>query len=206
MLCEINTERMNNGVLLSADESNVYLVTSDNQGNTEKITIHPNFNIEKSVPTYKINEIQMVEIVGAQAVAFNSKELYYFYDHSFTEYEKYDISEIGFDGDGYWTKTFKLKGKLCLMESKYDENFPDGPIYYPAKIAIIAEEKVKNGDLNGDDKINSSDALLVLQHSVGKITLDDTQKSCADVNKDGKINSSDALMILQYSVGKIDSL
>ena len=34
------------------------------------------------------------------------------------------------------------------MESKYDENFPDGPIYYPAKIAIIAEEKVKNGDLN----------------------------------------------------------
>lgn len=61
------------------------------------------------------------------------------------------------------------------------------------------------GDVNNDGKINSSDALLILQSAVGKITLSATQTLAADVNKDGKINSSDALKVLQYAVGKITS-
>ena len=61
------------------------------------------------------------------------------------------------------------------------------------------------GDVNNDGKINSSDALLILQSAVGKITLSTTQALSADVNKDGKINSSDALKVLQYAVGKITS-
>ena len=61
----------------------------------------------------------------------------------------------------------------------------------------------KIGDINTDGKINSADALLVLQSSTGIITLTDTQKLLADVNKDGKINSTDALLILQYATGKI---
>lgn len=63
----------------------------------------------------------------------------------------------------------------------------------------------KIGDINTDGKINSADALLVLQSSTGVITLTDTQKLLADVNKDGKINSTDALLILQYATGKITS-
>lgn len=64
----------------------------------------------------------------------------------------------------------------------------------------------KKGDVNKDTKINSSDALLILQHSVGVITLTSEQKTLADVNNDSKVNSSDALKILQYSVGQITSL
>ena len=63
----------------------------------------------------------------------------------------------------------------------------------------------KIGDINTDGKINSADALLVLQSSMGVITLTDTQKLLADVNEDGKINSTDALLILQYATGKITS-
>ncbi len=63
----------------------------------------------------------------------------------------------------------------------------------------------KIGDINADGKINSADALLVLQSSTGIITLTDTQKLLADVNEDGKINSTDALLILQYATGKITS-
>ena len=63
----------------------------------------------------------------------------------------------------------------------------------------------KIGDINTDGKINSADALLVLQSSTGVITLTDTQKLLADVNEDGKINSTDALLILQYATGKITS-
>lgn len=55
------------------------------------------------------------------------------------------------------------------------------------------------GDVNSDGKTNSSDALLILQHSVGKET--GINEKYADVNGDGKINSSDALIALQISVG-----
>ena len=68
-----------------------------------------------------------------------------------------------------------------------------------------AKPSYKLGDVNNDGKINSSDALLILQSAVGKITLSTTQALSADVNKDGKINSSDALKVLQYAVGKITS-
>lgn len=63
--------------------------------------------------------------------------------------------------------------------------------------------ETKQGDPTGDGKINSSDALICLQYSVGKIILTDDVLAAADVNKDGFVNSSDALKILQYSVGKI---
>lgn len=57
------------------------------------------------------------------------------------------------------------------------------------------------GDVDNDGKINSSDALLVLQHSVEILTLKDNALLAADVDKDGRILSSDALLILQHSVG-----
>ena len=57
------------------------------------------------------------------------------------------------------------------------------------------------GDVDNDGKINSSDALLVLQHSVEILTLKDNALLAADVDKDWRILSSDALLILQHSVG-----
>lgn len=69
-------------------------------------------------------------------------------------------------------------------------------------VSILAYAK-QAGDINGDSKINSSDALLVLQYAVGK--LKDIDKKAADITGDGKINSSDALKILQISVGIVDN-
>ena len=59
------------------------------------------------------------------------------------------------------------------------------------------------GDVNNDGKINSTDALLVLQYAVNTVSLDRAQQMAADVNRDGKINSTDALLILQYAVNII---
>jgi sugar lactone lactonase YvrE len=73
------------------------------------------------------------------------------------------------------------------------------------EIEIIDGEKPverQKGDVNNDLKVNSSDALIVLQHSVGIFSLDATQKMYADMNDDKKYNSSDALIILQKAVGK----
>lgn len=76
----------------------------------------------------------------------------------------------------------------------------------PFTVNFIEKNAKLAGDLNFDYKINSLDALMVLQYTVGSITLDNAQKTVADVSKDSKINSMDALMILQYSVGILPSL
>lgn len=56
------------------------------------------------------------------------------------------------------------------------------------------------GDVDGNSVINSSDALNVLEHGVGKRTLSGVKALSADCTKDGEINSSDALEILETAV------
>lgn len=74
----------------------------------------------------------------------------------------------------------------------------DGKYTIGANIIIEAY-----GDLNLDGYINSSDALMLLQHATGIKTLNATQKKYADVTADGKVNSSDALCILQKATGNL---
>ncbi len=62
----------------------------------------------------------------------------------------------------------------------------------------------QKGDVNKDGRINSADALLVLQYSVGNAKLSSEQITLADVNNDKRVNSADALKILQYAVGQIN--
>jgi len=77
--------------------------------------------------------------------------------------------------------------------------------YAPFDVTFSKTDPFIKGDVTKDGKINSYDALVILQFATGSIALDSTQKRLADVNKDGRINSLDALNILQYSVGKISS-
>ena len=63
------------------------------------------------------------------------------------------------------------------------------------------EETVLYGDVNGDGKISSADASLVLRYATGAAV--DMNQTAADVNGDGKITASDATMILRYAVGSI---
>ncbi len=76
----------------------------------------------------------------------------------------------------------------------------------PFSVIFATKDAQLAGDINRDFKINSLDALMALQFSVGSISLDSSRQVQADVSKDGKVNSLDALMILQYAVGQLPSL
>lgn len=57
------------------------------------------------------------------------------------------------------------------------------------------------GDVNKDGKVNSADALLAIEYSVGTRTFTSAQIKRADMDKDGKITSNDAFIILSISTG-----
>lgn len=63
----------------------------------------------------------------------------------------------------------------------------------------------KLGDVNEDGAIDVSDALQVLNHYVGNITLSGSKLSAAEVTNDGAVDVSDALKILNFYVGNIVS-
>ncbi len=66
-------------------------------------------------------------------------------------------------------------------------------------LKTVADKIVPDVDLNG--KVNSTDALLILQYSVGKVSYISPEGLFnADTNGDGKINSTDALLTLKLAV------
>ena len=79
-----------------------------------------------------------------------------------------------------------------------------------ASAAVLRPEDVTpgavalSGDVNGDGKVDTTDARLVLQHAVGKSVLKEEEQMMADVNGDGRVDTTDARLILQYTVGKIE--
>ena len=59
------------------------------------------------------------------------------------------------------------------------------------------------GDLNGDEKVNTADAVVVLKYAADMITLDTNQQRAGDCNHDGAINTADAVLILKYAADMI---
>ena len=59
---------------------------------------------------------------------------------------------------------------------------------------------IKKGDINGEGKVNSKDAIFVLRYYVDLEKISGEFLTAADVNNDGKVNSKDALSILRFYV------
>ena len=74
--------------------------------------------------------------------------------------------------------------------------------FVPIRLTV-GEGTITYGDINGDERINATDAALVYRYTNGKYQLSDSQMTAADVNGDGKVNATDAALIYRYAMGKI---
>lgn len=55
------------------------------------------------------------------------------------------------------------------------------------------------GDVNGDEKINTADAVLILKYAADMVQFDEKQLEAANVNFDDKVNTADAVLVLKYA-------
>ncbi len=67
--------------------------------------------------------------------------------------------------------------------------------------AVYTTEIKLYGDVDMDGTVNALDVLMIKQHIVAMITLDETALMLADVDMDGTVNALDALVLQQYIVG-----
>jgi len=109
------------------------------------------------------------------------------------------VDDNGISGNGsIATITFDVIGdkgevtSLILSADANDENSDDVDVELMNAMFSIEDEESLKGDVNGDGKINSADALLALKMAVGILEED----LIADMNDDGQVTSIDAAEIL----------
>lgn len=68
---------------------------------------------------------------------------------------------------------------------------------YDSQAQIPETVPVAFGDVTGDYKLNTGDAVLILKSNVGLASFTDAQKLIADYNKDAVVNTADAVAVLK---------
>ena len=94
-------------------------------------------------------------------------------------------------------------GKAITLESSSTNNFRPVALFTFEYAKADTKPDVMYGNVNGDNAIDVSDALLVCQFYLGNVAPTDAQNAAADVNGDGAVDVSDALMICQFYLGNI---
>ena len=106
------------------------------------------------------------------------------------------VTSIGFEAFGYLNYGSKAEGFTIYgkpgseAEAYANEN---GFTFIPCD-----DYSVTTGDVNGDSKVDITDATLVQQFAAELIELDENQKKAADTNKDGKVDIGDATLIQKF--------
>ena len=106
-------------------------------------------------------------------------------------------ARVADDADADDTYAVKIQNPLIVEPSEAKPAVEE-------TVAEIDMDMIK-GDVNGDAVVDLADAVLVINHYVGK-TLTSFVEKTANVNSDDDIDLADAVRIINYYVGKISSL
>ena len=170
-----------------------------NTGNDGKVYIGATFDAQKGTSSYAKDAAQVCRIT------FKAKKDLKLVDLGVKSYITYLLTT---DGNG--TKLLINEATKTFVDDTFSSIFVDAteaatPDPKPDPKPDDPEPKdIKIGDVTGDGKVDSEDALKVLRYSVDLENFDDDQKTAADVNKDNVIDSEDSLKILRKSVGYDD--
>lgn len=104
--------------------------------------------------------------------------------------------------------------RLTVRVPKYEYGYNIDPyginkqptIHATVYLQVTEAPEIVTGDVDGDGKVNATDARRILLYTSGNVTLTEDQLAAADINGDGRVNSTDARRIMLYNSGNIDEL
>lgn len=102
----------------------------------------------------------------------------------------------------------RSNGGWAVVKNSDNTDKNSGTFTTADKIVITGTKENKiytiavRGNINGDDKINIVDLLLIQKHILGKGDLTDAKFLAGDTNYDGKINIVDLLLVQKHILGK----
>lgn len=205
---EEKTDILNYGILVMGGDLNIYggKVNVYAEGNKE--SSETTFGIEVA-NTYGYNEETGVttDAGGHMNIASDNPEetnieISSLYGSSIVVYKDLNIDKM---------LDITVPADAIIRKSGFSFNLDYGPYYHwtitdktdavAKNIKIVAADDVNFvfGDVNDDEKVTASDALLVLKHSAKLLTLRGYGKTVADIEYDEKINADDALQILKWA-------
>ncbi len=80
--------------------------------------------------------------------------------------------------------------------------FPNNAFGYSTGECRFSVGNQQLGDADNDGVLSAVDAMMLLRHALGIVTLDSTE--CLDVNADGVVNILDALVVLRTALGVLE--
>lgn len=117
---------------------------------------------------------------------------------------EFDILDVYFDVIGPTGILDSLNLDFSSMTAAFTSSDLLNILTLTNKYITLIEEGLL-GDVNVDDLVNSTDALIMLSYDVGtplpQVFLDRITYGFGDVNFSGETNSTDALIVLSYDVG-----
>ena len=151
-------------------------------------------------PPFGLKEILFLKRSEKKLVSIGREEEWW-------EMEKPEIAEYTLSG-GYPSlgKTAAVRAlkpgvtRIFAERNVWDDYFSSGcPV-------IVYEPGGKNnpGDLNHDGAVSTDDALQVLKHIAGLVSLDKDGMQTADLDGNGKVTADDALLMLKITAGSIN--
>ena len=72
-------------------------------------------------------------------------------------------------------------------------------------VEVTTQSNALLGDVNGDGKVDTTDAKLVMQYDLDLIDETGLELAAADVNGDGQVDTTDAKLIMQLDLGLINT-
>ena len=99
-----------------------------------------------------------------------------------------------------WKNVFQVERKHFATSDYWKtlKETDDGKVSYDIVSSVVY------GDVNGDDEVDVTDAILVYAYVNGKNTFTEEQLEAADVNGDGEVDVTDAILVYGYVNGKVE--
>lgn len=161
--------------------------------------------------TYSVNIIRSSqEKVSLKSISLSKTSLSLFTGDSSTLSVTYNPSNTTDDKTVTWSTS---NSKVATVSNGKITAVGEGTAAITAKVGgysatckVTVTSNVNIGDVDADNSVTISDALMIFKYKSGEVTLSSTALKAADTDGNGSVELADALRIFKFKSGEIDSL